>query len=409
MVILFIITTVMSPMVSSAGLKFGIISVVKDKVEELREKKEEKEKEVLVIETKTSSNGEVTFYDSKADKNITVCTTDASSEAPVGEIDIQYFNTSDNIICVANDPAANYYSNIYIIPLNGFSSAPEHRFEVKAIPLVIPIVLYAVAAAPAIYEFVTDPPYIERISLDGFLIKVEGTCDANDLIALVSLIPILNVKLTIAKGVYAVAKAAGGEAIKYGLETVVGIDFSKKYKFVYRMVPLLNIPVPPLYIEEELSEETVLTNVALNKPTTASGVWYDDPITGEDDLPEKAVDGNMNTRWNNDGFNNPTASWWQVDLEQSYNVEKIIIKWYGISATNFKLQYWNGDSWQAIVDFDTGTTSPEMYSGDAGVNTFEFSPISTDKVRFYSDSLYADTNGNNTVTFWEFEVYADVE
>lgn len=68
-------------------------------------------------------------------------------------------------------------------------------------------------------------------------------------------------------------------------------------------------------------------NLALGRPTTASGYWS----TG---TPERGVDGDMNTTWRT---NASTGAWLQVDLGAAYSLNRAAVKWawdsnFGTSA-----------------------------------------------------------------------------
>lgn len=410
---LFIISALISPtIVHSGGLKFGIISVVKDKIEELKEKKEKKEKELVQVGI-TDSNGGVTFK-SATGRDICVTAKNTDSE-PVSQLGVVYYE-SDSHVIIASETNDTYFSGVYFGSFSDSSAKAQNTRQSSALIDIVLTIYKIVQFSEGAFTLIDDPPTWDKdCIIDLPFVRYIGTASLQTVDVILSITSLVAwfIPEPVVSKVIGISTLTAGAAIK--IAGLLGVDLKTKFDWYMLDLSLASIILPfqisPIIwaLPHEENGGGILTNVALNRATAASGVWYDDPITGEDDLPEKAVDGNMNTRWNNDGFNNPTTSWWQVNLEQSYEVEKIIIKWYGISATNFKVQYWDGDSWEIIVDFDTGTTAPTMYSGDAGINTFEFSPISTDKVRFYSDSLYTDFSGNNTITFWEFEVYVYVE
>jgi hypothetical protein len=91
-------------------------------------------------------------------------------------------------------------------------------------------------------------------------------------------------------------------------------------------------------------------NVAQGKPATQSSTQYD----GE---PSRAVDGNSNSAWGGGSCthtNNGPTEWWQVDLEQSYDIQSVDI-WHRNDCCQTRLL-------TAVVivsdttDFSTGTT-----------------------------------------------------
>jgi hypothetical protein len=71
-------------------------------------------------------------------------------------------------------------------------------------------------------------------------------------------------------------------------------------------------------------------HIALNKPATA------DATENATNTPDKAVDGNLTTRWA--APNNATATaphWWEVDLGKNYILNKIAVQWFD-SETNHR-------------------------------------------------------------------------
>lgn len=100
-------------------------------------------------------------------------------------------------------------------------------------------------------------------------------------------------------------------------------------------------------------------NLAQGQPVTVSSVENNDPALDG----EKAVDGDMNTRW---ASNFTDAEWWYVDLGQSYNICKIVIQWERALGEDFDLIYWDGSIWQTIQAV-TGNTS--QYNEFNNLNT----------------------------------------
>ena len=71
----------------------------------------------------------------------------------------------------------------------------------------------------------------------------------------------------------------------------------------------------------DLASLVVTRNVALNKPTTQS-------TTGYGGYSYRAVDGNTNGSWRSRSVthtNRETGPWWNVNLENSYNIEQIYV------------------------------------------------------------------------------------
>ena len=86
------------------------------------------------------------------------------------------------------------------------------------------------------------------------------------------------------------------------------------------------------------------TDIALNKPATASATESDDHAAG------KANDGDDDTRWCADGDSTP--QWWQVDLGNPATVTGCQIKW---EFDKNKYQYIvegsvDGNTWKTLSD-----------------------------------------------------------
>lgn len=86
-------------------------------------------------------------------------------------------------------------------------------------------------------------------------------------------------------------------------------------------------------------------NLALNKPTEAST-----SESAYDRGPEKANDGQSNTRWC--AINGDSNQWWKVDLGKIYSIDEIGIQW---ELDNKKYDYIietsiDGDNWVELID-----------------------------------------------------------
>jgi hypothetical protein len=66
------------------------------------------------------------------------------------------------------------------------------------------------------------------------------------------------------------------------------------------------------------------TNIALNKPTSASGEYW--PATNGND-------GDIATHWNGGVYN----AWWMVDLQSSYAINTVIV--FGEGSLGYKLDF----------------------------------------------------------------------
>ncbi|MET8150164.1 discoidin domain-containing protein, partial [Actinoplanes sp. NPDC005259] len=126
-------------------------------------------------------------------------------------------------------------------------------------------------------------------------------------------------------------------------------------------------------------------NLALNKPATASSteaVAY--PASA-------AVDGSLTSRWAS-AFADP--QWIQVDLGQSYPVNRVKLTWEGAYGSAYQIQTSaNGTTW---------TTARTVTGGDGGVD---------DNTALAATGRYVRINGTTRATAWgyslfEFEVYS---
>lgn len=80
---------------------------------------------------------------------------------------------------------------------------------------------------------------------------------------------------------------------------------------------------------------TISANLALNKPSTAG--HYETPIA-------EANDANLNSYWAL-GPNRPVEEmWWRVDLEETYDLSLVIIKWEGACPTEHAIQVSSDDA-----------------------------------------------------------------
>ncbi|MFH0919765.1 MAG: family 20 glycosylhydrolase [Fibrobacterota bacterium] len=128
------------------------------------------------------------------------------------------------------------------------------------------------------------------------------------------------------------------------------------------------------------------TNLALFKPTTASSL--ERPIY----FSTNAVDGFSNTFWSS-AFSDP--QWLQVDLQDTFQVNRIKLKWGGIAyASAYQLQVATDiNYWNTVYSTTTGN----------GDDSITFSPVAARYVRMY---------GTVRATQWgyslrEMAVYSD--
>jgi F5/8 type C domain-containing protein/ricin-type beta-trefoil lectin protein len=126
------------------------------------------------------------------------------------------------------------------------------------------------------------------------------------------------------------------------------------------------------------------TNIALNKPTTASS------LENASFTAAAATDGNLGTRWSS-AFSDP--QWLEVDLGSTQSICQVVLDWETAYATAFQIQTSNdGSTWTTIYSTTTGT------GGDQTLNVSG----SGRYIRMYGtvrDTQYG-------YSLWEFQVYA---
>ncbi len=125
------------------------------------------------------------------------------------------------------------------------------------------------------------------------------------------------------------------------------------------------------------------TNLALNKPATASSVFGANTAS-------LAFDANTGTRWESAQGVDP--QWVQVDLGASYNVTSVKLNWEPAYATAFQVQVSaNGSTWTTVYNTTTGT---------GGIQTLAVSGTGR-YVRMYGTARATQYG----YSLWEFEVY----
>lgn len=129
------------------------------------------------------------------------------------------------------------------------------------------------------------------------------------------------------------------------------------------------------------SAPEVPINLALNKTATASSFSSD---------TQKSVDGNLATRWGSAYLNN---EWYKVDLGASMTVDKVVINWEAAYDSEYSIQTSTDDS--------TYTTVYSTTTGDGGIDTITFAPITARYVKILLTTR-ATIWGSS---FWELEVF----
>jgi len=126
------------------------------------------------------------------------------------------------------------------------------------------------------------------------------------------------------------------------------------------------------------------TNIALNKPATASSL---ENAT----LPaSNAVDGNTGTRWSS-AFSDP--QWIQIDLGQTYSINHVTLNWEAAYGKAYQIQVSNdASSWTTIYSTTTGNGAIDDLTGLSGTGRY-IRMYGTQRATAYGYSLF------------EFQVY----
>jgi alpha-L-fucosidase len=123
-------------------------------------------------------------------------------------------------------------------------------------------------------------------------------------------------------------------------------------------------------------------NLARGKPARASSVW------DADYGPEKAVDGNPETRWNS-GQQPLSEEWLEVDFGTPARFDAVRFTQFEDRITGYRIQAWDGQAWK------------DAHAGGApGKERLDrFPAVTGSKVRLLITGSKASTS------IWEFEVF----
>lgn len=130
-----------------------------------------------------------------------------------------------------------------------------------------------------------------------------------------------------------------------------------------------------VYYDESIP--TVPVNLALNKTTATSSNYNNDTLA-----PTYGNDANLSTVWNA-AKDTSAGQWFEVDLGQPTQFNRVDLYASLDRITGYKLQYLNGTTWTEIL------TSTGIYPSK--INTF--APVTAQKVRVYVTSCKKDQNG----------------
>lgn len=135
------------------------------------------------------------------------------------------------------------------------------------------------------------------------------------------------------------------------------------------------------------SSQAQTTNLALNKPATASS-----EETSKGNTAAKGNDGSTSTRWC--AANGNTGQWWKVDLGQNYSLTGAEVMWEFSRVYKYKIEVsTDNTNWTLVVDRTNNTSN-------AQTQTHSFSATAR-YVRITVTGLEANT----WASFWEFRVF----
>ena len=154
-----------------------------------------------------------------------------------------------------------------------------------------------------------------------------------------------------------------------------------------------------VYGEAVLEPENPNVNLALNKSSNASSEYvdskdgnktYESSIAFDGKGTNEIVDGKQ-SRWVSNRKSND--EWIYVDLQDIYNISKVILNWEGSGAKKYKVQVSNdGQVWTDISDIN---------DGDGGLDELSYKDVTGRYVRMLGIEVGSDYG----YSLWEFEVY----
>ena len=154
-----------------------------------------------------------------------------------------------------------------------------------------------------------------------------------------------------------------------------------------------------VYGEAVLEPENPSVNLALNKSSNASSEYvdskdgnktYESSLAFDGKGTNEIVDGKQ-SRWVSNRKSND--EWIYVDLQDIYNISKVILNWEGSGAKKYKVQVSNdGQVWTDISDIN---------DGDGGLDELSYKDVTGRYVRMLGIEVGSDYG----YSLWEFEVY----
>ena len=154
-----------------------------------------------------------------------------------------------------------------------------------------------------------------------------------------------------------------------------------------------------VYGEAVLEPENPNVNLALSKSSNASSEYvdskdgnktYESSLAFDGKGTNEIVDGKQ-SRWVSNRKSND--EWIYVDLQDIYNISKVILNWEGSGAKKYKVQVSNdGQVWTDISDIN---------DGDGGLDELSYKDVTGRYVRMLGIEVGSDYG----YSLWEFEVY----
>ena len=154
-----------------------------------------------------------------------------------------------------------------------------------------------------------------------------------------------------------------------------------------------------VYGEAVLEPENPNVNLALNKSSNASSEYvdskdgnktYESSLAFDGKGTNEIVDGKQ-SRWVSNRKSNDERIY--VDLQDIYNISKVILNWEGSGAKKYKVQVSNdGQVWTDISDIN---------DGDGGLDELSYKDVTGRYVRMLGIEVGSDYG----YSLWEFEVY----
>lgn len=130
-------------------------------------------------------------------------------------------------------------------------------------------------------------------------------------------------------------------------------------------------------------------NVAISMPATSSSV-----NTGGDNTAARAVDGDLNSRWESQPTDN---EWMAVDLGLKYKIGRVILRWETASGKNYNIQVSDDNiTWRTIYTFNQANLPLEPRVDD----------LTMDGAGRYIRMQGVQRNSQWGYSLFEFEVYS---